>query len=43
LVFFVGRWARDPLLTEIDEQKAAETEWRRASMALADYEARRLQ
>jgi hypothetical protein len=31
--------AQKPTSAEIDEQKAAETEWRRASAALADYEA----
>jgi hypothetical protein len=29
-----------PTPAEIAEQAAAETEWRKASMALADYEAR---
>jgi hypothetical protein len=35
--------AQKPTLAEIAEQTRAEAEWRRASTALADYEARRLQ
>jgi hypothetical protein len=33
--------AQKPTPAEIAEQSAAETEWREASRALADYEARR--
>lgn len=35
--------AQKPTSAEIAEQRTAETEWRAASKALADYEARRLQ
>ena len=35
--------AQKPTPAEIAEQTTAETEWRAASRALADYEARRLQ